>query len=314
MKLLVINNLSSGYRDGAIYDFIRAVAEDGDEVCLRCTDGTTEIEDLLYDAGHYDLVVASGGDGTVSTVAYALADTGIPILPFPAGTANLLALNLFEPGEPHALAKLAREGHVMEFDIGEVELATGEKSGFSIMAGAGYDAAIMGTAEQTKHLLGPLAYFQAAITNAMPQVSNISVTIDGETIQREGMGVLFMNFSKVQFDIAFIHENLPRDGLFDIVIMKTKNAFGLIPDFITGILDRGGDFPNRSEAIEICQGREIYVDATPSLEMQFDGEVSHATTPFTVRILPRAARFIVSDECINQYGNDDESPQEAEDQ
>ena len=108
MKALIINNLASGYRDGSIYDFVRSFTEDGDEVCMRSTDGTTSIDDLLDDASDFDVVVASGGDGTVTSVAYALANTGVPLLPYPAGTANLLSLNLAQPNEPHALAKLAR--------------------------------------------------------------------------------------------------------------------------------------------------------------------------------------------------------------
>ena len=32
MKLLIVNNLASGFRDGAIYDFMRAFASDGDEI------------------------------------------------------------------------------------------------------------------------------------------------------------------------------------------------------------------------------------------------------------------------------------------
>ena len=104
MKLLVINNLKSGYGEGAVYDFIRSFASDGDEVCMRSTDGSTEVATMLYDADRFDAVVASGGDGTVAAVSYALAGSGIPVLPFPAGTANLLALNLQYPNEPHALA------------------------------------------------------------------------------------------------------------------------------------------------------------------------------------------------------------------
>ena len=34
MKLLVINNLASGYGEGAIYDFMRSFAADGDDICL----------------------------------------------------------------------------------------------------------------------------------------------------------------------------------------------------------------------------------------------------------------------------------------
>ena len=201
MKALIINNLASGYRDGSIYDFVRSFTEDGDEVCMRSTDGTTSIDGLLDDASDFDVVVASGGDGTVTSVAYALANTGVPLLPYPAGTANLLSLNLAQPNEPHALAKLARRCETLDFDVAEIE-AEGEKHGFMIMAGAGYDATIMESAAPNKKFFGTVAYFLAAGSNIVPQRSKIAVTIDGERHETlEGLGVLVINFSKIQFDI-----------------------------------------------------------------------------------------------------------------
>ena len=68
-------------------------------MCMRSTDGTTSIDSLL-DASDFDVVVASGGDGTVTSVAAWHANTGVPLLPYPAGTANLLSLNLAQPNEP----------------------------------------------------------------------------------------------------------------------------------------------------------------------------------------------------------------------
>ena len=67
-------------------------------------------------------------------------------MPFPAGTANLLALNLAAPNEPHALAKMLRAGITLDFDMAEIEFRADDgesaKKGFGIMAGAGYDAMI----------------------------------------------------------------------------------------------------------------------------------------------------------------------------
>ena len=45
----------------------------------------------------FDLVVAAGGDGTVSDVIYGLVGTPIPLGIIPAGTANLLAQELKVP-------------------------------------------------------------------------------------------------------------------------------------------------------------------------------------------------------------------------
>lgn len=296
MKLLVINNLASGYREGAIYDFVRSFALDGDEITLRCTDGTTDLRLFLHDAEEYDVVVASGGDGTVSAVTYLLAETGIPVLPFPAGTANLLAMNLASPSEPHALAKMTRAGNLLDFDMGEIELADGERMGFMIMAGAGYDATIMKGAAAGKKILGPMAYFTSAVANATPQHADFTLTIDGKVVKSSGVGVLIVNFSKIQFDLSVVHENQPRDGAFDVVVLNTKDAFGLLPALMACILDRSGEFPERSGALEIHRGTEITVDADPALLVQYDGEVTNLKTPFTVRMLPKAARLIVSDE------------------
>uniref|UniRef100_UPI0028E1F7D0 diacylglycerol/lipid kinase family protein n=1 Tax=Slackia exigua TaxID=84109 RepID=UPI0028E1F7D0 len=156
MKILIINNLASGQYDTAIYDFIRSAARDGDEICLRNTDGTTPISALVEDARTFDRVVAAGGDGTVACVMYALRYSGIPVLPFPSGTANLLSMNLQNPEEPHALAALLRDGRILDFDMGEISTEN-DSRGFAIMAGSGYDATLMAT----------------------PQRSDIKLTIDG---------------------------------------------------------------------------------------------------------------------------------------
>ena len=50
MKLLVIKNLASGYGEGAIYDFMRSFAADGDDICMRCTNGTTPISPPTMDS------------------------------------------------------------------------------------------------------------------------------------------------------------------------------------------------------------------------------------------------------------------------
>ncbi|MEG1512759.1 MAG: diacylglycerol kinase family protein [Raoultibacter sp.] len=300
MKLLIINNLNSGFGEGAIYDFMRAFAQDGDELCLRSTDGTSEVADLLKDADSFDVVIASGGDGTVTAVSYLLRNTKVPILPFPAGTANLLALNLASPIETHALGKMARTGKQLDFDMGEIQV--GDKHfGFSIMAGAGYDAAIMHGAQHTKRFLGPMAYLSAAIANPMPQKSHFTLKLDGKTIESDGLGILLINFSKIQFDLSVTHDNRPRDGILDVVILKATYALQLVPAIVAAALDREGDFPDRSDALEIHSAREIEVIADPPMEVQYDGETTGVLTPFTAHVLDKATRLIVSDEGYNLF-------------
>lgn len=300
MRLLVIHNLSSGFQDGSIYDFLRMLARDGDEACVRYTDGTTDITSMLYDADRYDAVVAAGGDGTVAAVSYALRYTGIPILPYPAGTGNLLSSNLKSPIEANALAAMVRDMKCLDFDLGEIT-AGGMSFGFSIMAGAGYDAAIMHDAKPTKKILGPAAYFQAAISNPTPQKSEITLTVDGETIKTEGLGVLLVNFSRIQFEIALTPGADARDGLLEVVVLKAENAFGLIPAFMAGVMDRDGVNPERPDSIEIHRGNRVEVVADPPFEIQYDGELPELETPLSAHVLNQASRFIVSENAYELY-------------
>ncbi len=301
MKLLVINNLLSGKGDGAIFDFLRNFSKDSDEIVLRTSDGTTDIGVFLHDADDFDAVVVSGGDGTISSCAYLLADTGIPILPFPAGTANLISQNLFMPSEVHALALTAREMKTMDFDLGQLELPDSTRRGFSLIAGAGFDAKIMEGAEPIKKSIGQVAYFASAVANATPQFSKIKLVIDGEKIETSGVGVLIVNFARMQFDLSVVHNNEPRDGKFDIVVLSTKDAFGLLPAVFAAFLDRGGEYAGRTDAFELFCGSEVEISADPPLPIQSDGDLLLMDTPFKAKVLPKASRYIVTEQCLNEF-------------
>ncbi|MPN63799.1 hypothetical protein SDC9_211565 [bioreactor metagenome] len=70
----------------------------------------------------------------------------------------------------------------------------------------------------------------------------------------------------------------------------------MIPALLAGLLDRGGEFPNRTDSLEIHQARNVRVEADPPMEVQYDGEPTRLTTPFTAHVLRHAACFYVSQE------------------
>ena len=174
-----------------------------------------------------------------------------------------------------------------------------------MMAGCGYDELIMRTATEHKRLLGDVAYFEAAFANPTPQVSTFTLTIDGKTITANGIGVIVANFSKMQFDLMVSDGNLPRDGELDIVILKTENAFQLIPTVMAKVFDHSGALAKKMDALELYRGKNIRIDAEPSLLVQYDGEPTEISTPLTIRCLPQATRFVVSQECLRHFNPDD---------
>lgn len=300
MNVLVVNNASSGAGDGAIFDFMRSYAEEGDSITIRTFGKNHSLHDALLDAHRFDFVVACGGDGSVSAVAYELRYTDIPIAVFPAGTANLLALNLDMPEEPHAISKIVDAGVTMEFDLGEVDSASG-RFGFAIMAGCGYDHRIMSDASANKKILGPMAYYQAAVSNPLPQRSQLTLTVDGERVETSGIGVVVTNFSRIQFDMTLSEGNLPNDGMFDVVVLKTQNALELLPTLFAKMVDRSGAMVRKLGALEVYRGRDVTIDADPAMLIEYDGEPSEISTPVRLRNLHHAARFIVPQECRDRY-------------
>jgi diacylglycerol kinase family enzyme len=299
MRVLAVINPASGQADAGLYEFTKALGMGGAEVTLRFLTGGKTVRDLVCDASEFDRVVAAGGDGTVSSICYNLRDTEIPILVYPAGTANLIALNLGMPLNPQDLAGITMGHRISRFDLGEYIIGEpGDPArrvqGFAVAAGAGFDAKIMEGAADLKPTIGVAAYLLAALQNLAPTVSRFTLTLDGETVETEGIAVLIVNFARLQLDLTLTHSSDPADGIFEVVVLRTRNAVELLPAVWAAIIDRTtGSHPGRSAGLEIRSAREISVQADPALPFQYDGETTSLTTPFSVKVLPGAANLLV---------------------
>lgn len=298
-RILVIVNSQAGSVGPGLFDFIRAVGLTGAEVVVRFASEDLRLEDLTADAAEFDRIVAVGGDGTFSSVAYATRDLHVPILAYPAGTANLLSLNLGLPSDAASLAKLALEGTPVRFDLGELILpnpAGGEnRLGFAMIAGAGFDAAIMQAAQPLKSTLGAASYLLAAVSNLAPTVSDFELVLDGEHIHTNGIAVLLVNFGRIQFDLSLTRGGNPRDGKLEVVVLRTKSLAGLIPVVFAAMLERIIEGTERDPSVDVYLASEVEVSAYPPMAMQSDGDLLPTLTPCAARVLPAASSLIVGE-------------------
>ena len=86
------------------------------------------------------------------------------------------------------------------------------------------------------------------------------------------------------------------DGLFEVVVVKAQNAAMLLPAIVASLLGREGEFLERSDIAQVFKAREVRVTADPPLTIQFDGEPTGITTPFSARVLPGAVNLIVTEQ------------------
>lgn len=293
MRALVIHNPVSGPKSGDVFDFVRSALRPGDEFDVRASRSGDDIAALAATAAGYDVVVASGGDGTVARAAYAMRGTGVPLVVFPSGTANLLANNLGSATESAAIANSLREGRLVTLDMGEIEYEGADgprKNGFLTMAGAGFDASIMKGSQDLKPVFGQLSYYLSAFGNPHPTVAHLTMELDGDHVEADGICVLVGVWGNVSPNFPLIPDSSPRDGLLDVAIVKTDNAIPLIPTVVGSLLGQGINDP----AIEIRHVHEVTLACDPPLPMQFDGEViTDGTTPFTMRAIPGGVTTVV---------------------
>lgn len=115
-----------------------------------------------------DVVVAVGGDGTIRTVASALANTSHAMGVIPIGTGNLFARNLSIPVDDVQAALTIVTSHGSRFvDVGSVELLdrdSPQKHAFLVIAGVGFDALMIDdTNPRLKKNISWLAYFVSGV-------------------------------------------------------------------------------------------------------------------------------------------------------
>src|SRR4051794_6665834 len=139
----------------------------------------------------FDLVVAAGGDGTVSDVAEALIGVDVPMAIIPVGTANVFARELSLPLDLEGACALLAGAHTTtSIDAMKV----GEQY-FVLQIGIGIDALMIRDTERAaKRRFGRAAYLWTAITRLIGyQPLRFTIVVDGKRSRPRASQILIAN-------------------------------------------------------------------------------------------------------------------------
>ena len=170
-----------------------------------------------------------------------------------------------------------------------------KRHGFIIIAGSGFDAEIMMKAAPTKNDIGEIAYFLSALATPNPTVAHFTIEHDGIVEELDGICCMAGNTSVIQNDINLFPDCRMNDGMVDIAVIEPVRTVQLLPTVITAALDPAGKVLGRPQ-FKIIQTKEAEITCTPSLDMQFDGEIiSSNSGVFGARALPQCLDLIVDE-------------------
>jgi YegS/Rv2252/BmrU family lipid kinase len=292
---VIYNPSSGGDSAGQSRDRIRrAIEQTGKQLIWLETSpddsGLSQAKDAVEQGA--DLIIATGGDGTVMACATGLAGTEVPLAVLPFGTGNLAASNFDIPADLGRALEIALTCRRRRIDLGTTGDATGDGR-FVVAAGIGFDAAMLRDANhKLKARIGPLAYVWSALRSIRRPRSTYRLRLDdGEVIARRAQGVLVANLGRMQGGLTLLPDAVPDDGHFDIAVLKTRTVGDWARLLARTLVRSRGSGPD----VDVFRARKVEIRCTTSQPVQFDGDVVDATDRLDLEIDPFSLTLAVPD-------------------
>ncbi len=251
-------------------------------------------------AAQVDLVLASGGDGTVTACAEGLAGSGVPLGVLPAGTGNLLARNLGLPLSLEEALAVSLGGTDRRLDVG-----TANGRVFVAMAGLGFDAELLdSTGEPLKRRLGWAAYAVSGLRHLGARPVRASVRADGgPVLRRRASSVLIGNVGALQGGVTLLPGAEPDDGVLDLLVLTARGLAGWAALAADVLLRR-----RRTRHVARIAFRDLHVVLDRPQLWEIDGEVMGRTRQLRVSVRPGALLVRVPARSISPGGGPPGAP------
>lgn len=290
-KLLLVVNPISGR--GIIKDHLLAIIQRlslaGYEVSVYPTKAKGDAITKMEVANQYDLIIASGGDGTLNEVitGIVVANVDTPIGYLPAGTTNDFASNLNIPKNVYKALDICLNGNLLSIDIGQFN-----NRYFTYVAAFGAFTDVSYETPQTrKNLLGGFAYLiEGLLKLSTIQSYNCKITYGDHQLEDQYiLGLISNSDSLAGLKNVFGNSADLNDGLFEVTLIRAPKSIVDIHRILTDFLNKKYD----PDYVDVFRTDTITIESDEELKWTLDGENGGALKSVQIKSLKQRIKILV---------------------
>lgn len=291
-KLLFVYNPHSGKGliKNKLCEILDIFAKAGYEMTVCPTQHAMDGYDKVCGAdGRYDLIVCSGGDGTLNEVisavmTHCMAKPKIGYIP--AGSTNDFAKSLGIPKNMVKAAKLISNDNSFLCDIG---VMNGRFFNYVAAFGAFADVSYK-TPQSMKNVLGHQAYIVESLKSLSKiKAYNMKVTCNDITITGNYIYGMVANSKSVGGMKGITGKNiLLDDGLFEVILVReAKNPLEL-QQIVAGLFSKNQDSP----MVDRFKASKVIFESDKAISWTLDGEYADDHQLVEIDVCPKAIKII----------------------
>ena len=286
-KMLFIFNPRSGKGSikNRLMDILDIFVKGGYEVTVHPTQCYMDgLKVTRKKAANYDIVVASGGDGTLDEIVTGMMLGGYtnPIGYIPSGSTNDFANSLFMPKNMTEAASMIMEEELYHCDIGRFNSQTfAYVAAFGLFTDVSYE-----TDQDLKNVLGHVAYILEGVKRLF-DIKSYHMKVKSEEIEVEDdfMVGMITNSRSVGGFKNLTGKNVDmNDGLFEVtLIVKPKNPLEL-QEIMTALVMA----EDNTDLVHSFKTGKITIEAEEAVPWTLDGEFGGNHTSVEIENMHKA--------------------------
>jgi YegS/Rv2252/BmrU family lipid kinase len=252
-----------------------------------------ELAGMLADTDDPPVVVAAGGDGTVSAAANAIGASAAVLAILPLGTSNDVARSLGIPPDAIEAVDVIATGRVCDVDMGRVQV-DGEDTPRTFLhaatAGLNAEFAEVATNRSLRERFGSLIYPIAA-ARAVRNYEPFECTLE-YLGRRETFSAVHLSVSSTPIFGGFLGMRVPgasiTDGLLDVIVVERLS----IARLALAVADTFASQHRPVHRVHTMKVPEIRISAAAGRTIALDGEPI-GELPARFEAVPRGVRVVV---------------------